>query len=60
MNTSTKFIKDYPTATDFFNEWATNGKDEGMEKGHTPSVSFMFKKLTRYLASPFSVLDCGC
>ena len=30
-------------ATEVFGEWAENGKDEGMEKGHAASVNEILK-----------------
>ena len=50
----------YPPAIEFFSEWAKLGKDEGMEKGHTPAVNFMIDKLQVQTSNPFSVLDFGC
>ena len=30
-------------ATDVFNDWAHRGKDEGMERGHSPAVNEMLE-----------------
>ena len=54
------FKDTYPSATTFFNEWAEIGKDEGMEKGHSDSVNFMFDQLSPKFKKPFSALDVGC
>ena len=49
--------------TDVFGEWAENGKDIGMEKGHTISVdemiSFAMEERTE-IGKNFSFLDLGC
>ena len=49
--------------TDVFGEWAENGKDIGMEKGHTISVdemiSFAIEERTE-IGKNFSFLDLGC
>ena len=50
----------YPSATNFFSEWAETGKDEGMEKGHADSVDFMFEILDSKFNNSFSALDVGC
>ena len=50
-------------ATEVFGEWAENGKDEGMEKGHTPSVNEILKFALRersLLNKSFNFLDMGC
>ena len=49
-----------PTAISVFNEWAKQGKDEGMAKGHQNSVNFMFNQLTMFFNDSFSALDVGC
>ena len=41
MGKTIKFKDTYPSATNFFSEWAETGKDEGMEKGHADSVDFI-------------------
>ena len=48
------------TATDLFSEWADNGRDEGMEKGHTASVNIMLERLLSGRNEPFTALDIGC
>ena len=60
MEKTTNFKDMYPLATDLFSQWAEIGKDEGMEKSHTPSVNFMIDKLKLKVKYPFSVLDIGC
>ena len=50
-------------ATDVFNDWAHRGKDEGMERGHGPSVREMLDAaLNRVLSETdsFSFADLGC
>lgn len=47
-------------ATDLFSEWAIVGRDEGMEKGHTPSVDIMLQHLLKNRKTPFSAIDIGC
>ena len=44
----------------FFSEWADNGRDEGMEKGHTASVNIMLERLLSGRNEPFTALDIGC
>jgi len=48
------------SATDLFSEWADNGRDEGMEKGHTASVDIMLERLLEGREKPFTALDIGC
>ncbi len=48
------------TATDLFSEWAENGRDEGMERGHTPSVEIMLSRLLDGWNKPFTAMDIGC
>ena len=46
-----------------FNSWALKGKDEGMEKGHTPAVNKMLNIIhseTSILNRSFNFLDIGC
>ena len=50
-------------ATEVFGEWAENGKDEGMEKGHSASVNEILKfalKERSLLHKSFNFLDMGC
>ena len=51
----------YPT--DVFSEWAKDGKDIGMEKGHAKSVdemiAYAFKERSHF-GKNFSFLDLGC
>lgn len=44
---------------DVFDNWAINGRDEGLEEGHAPSVKGMLEWATADLKS-FSFLDVGC
>ena len=50
-------------ATDVFSEWADIGKDEGMEKGHSPAVAEIltaaFEEMGN-LESDFDAIDAGC
>ena len=47
-------------ATELFSEWADAGRDEGMERGHTPSVEVMLDRLLDGRSEPFSAIDIGC
>ena len=50
-------------ATEVFGEWAENGKDEGMEKGHASSVNEILKfalKERTLINKSFNFLDLGC
>jgi len=50
-------------ATEVFSEWAGNGKDEGMERGHAASVEEMLSLAfaTNNLSQrPFAAIDIGC
>ena len=52
-------------AVDVFSEWAENGKDKGMERGHAPAVSEILTAaldaLPPYsLERGFSAIDAGC
>ena len=47
-------------ATDVFSEWAEQGRDIGMEKGHSASVSEMLEAAIPNLPQPFSAIDIGC
>ena len=50
-------------ATDVFHDWALNGKDEGMEKGHAASVNEMLSFISKQVAKSnqkFSAVDVGC
>ena len=48
------------SATDLFSEWAENGRDEGMERGHAASVNIMLERLLKGREQPFTALDIGC
>ena len=60
MRKKTKFLDIYPCATDVFSDWADQGRDEGMERGHAASVDFMFDKMADKFERPFKAIDCGC
>ncbi len=56
-----KTIKNYnKTPIEFFDVWAKNGKDEGMEKGHNQAVEFMIKKIREFKLSGKRGIDIGC
>ena len=42
-----------------FSDWVISGKDEGMEKGHSPAVKNMLEFSTKGLAD-YSFIDAGC
>ena len=50
-------------ATDVFHDWALVGKDEGMERGHSASVSEMLLFISQKVENStkqFSAVDVGC
>ena len=47
-------------ATDVFSEWASNNKDEGMQRGHAASVEVMLSLVEPYLKPKYSAIDVGC
>jgi len=47
-------------ATDIFSEWASNGKDEGMQRNHWNAVKKMFQILNKDQSQLFSFIDAGC
>ena len=48
-------------AINLFNNWVELGKDDGMEKNHTPSVNFMIDLIPEHIINNnFSCLDIGC
>jgi SAM-dependent methyltransferase len=47
-------------ATDIFSNWAKDGKDLGMETGHSKSVQTMLNLLLKNQNSPFDFIDAGC
>ena len=56
-------MSDLRQATDVFGEWAVQGKDLGMEKGHAAAVQEMldFALVERErMNKKFSFLDLGC
>jgi trans-aconitate methyltransferase len=53
-------LMDRQSATDVFSQWALIGKDEGMERGHAPSVKAMLELALQRVSSGFSAIDLGC
>ena len=47
-------------ATDIFSEWASIGKDKGMQRNHWNAVKKMFQILNKEQSQPFSFIDAGC
>ena len=47
-------------ATDIFSSWATTGRDEGMEKGHSAAVTEMLEVVIPKLIQSFTAIDIGC
>lgn len=47
-------------ATEVFGEWATLGKDAGMERGHAPAVNAMLEAAAPHLPEDFHAIDLGC
>ena len=47
-------------ATDIFSEWASIGRDEGMQKNHLVAVKNMFQMLIKDQFKSFSFIDAGC
>ena len=47
-------------ATDIFSEWASIGKDKGMQRNHWNAVKRMFQILNKDQSEPFSFIDAGC
>ena len=48
------------SATDVFSQWAIIGKDEGMERGHAPSVKAMLELALPKVKENFTAIDLGC
>ena len=48
------------SATEVFSQWALIGKDEGMEKGHAPSVKEMLELAIPRVKDGFTAIDLGC
>ena len=48
------------SAVELFGEWARLGRDEGMEKGHSPSVEEMISAVIARTPERFSAIDVGC
>jgi trans-aconitate methyltransferase len=42
-----------------FSDWVISGKDEGMQKGHSPAVKNMLEYSTKELTD-YSFIDAGC
>ena len=51
---------EHKSATEVFSQWALIGKDEGMERGHAPSVKAMLELALPKVQNNFSVIDLGC
>ena len=48
-------------AVELFNNWVDLGKDDGMERNHTPSVKYMLNLIPdQIINTKFSFLDIGC
>ena len=47
-------------ATEIFNQWVLDGKDEGMEKNHSNAVNVMLDEIIGSQTDPFSIIDAGC
>jgi len=48
-------------AVELFNNWVDLGKDDGMERNHTPSVKYMLNLIPdQIIKTKFSFLDIGC
>lgn len=45
---------------DVFSDWAKDGRDEGMAKGHAQSVQAMLDFALKDQSNPFSFIDAGC
>ena len=48
------------SAVDLFSEWARLNRDEGMERGHSPSVDAIISAVLGRLPSEFTAIDLGC
>jgi trans-aconitate methyltransferase len=48
------------SAIEVFSRWALEGRDEGMENGHAPSVEVMISKVLPRLGNQFKSIDVGC
>ena len=48
------------TPVEVFDEWATKGKDKGMETGHRKSVDAMLGFALQNINQPFRFIDAGC
>ena len=57
MNLNQKYKN---TPIEFFEAWAKEGKDRGMEKGHSDSVSFMINKIKKEKKIGSVGIDIGC
>lgn len=45
---------------DVFSDWAEDGRDEGMAKGHAQSAQSMLDYALKDQSKPFSFMDAGC
>ena len=48
------------SAIEVFSRWAMEGRDEGMENGHAPSVEVLISKALPRLRNQFKSIDVGC
>ena len=48
------------SAVELFGEWASLGRDEGMEAGHSPSVEEMISAVIGRTPEEFTAIDVGC
>ena len=48
------------TPIEFFDDWAKENKDEGMEKGHNDSVLYMIEKIKKEKKEGKIGIDIGC
>ena len=56
-------MSDLRSAVEVFDNWAKIGKDEGMEKGHSPAVGEMLEYIFEKMGDrkdKFSAIDIGC
>lgn len=63
MQSEATRMTDVRPAVDVFSDWAIEGRDEGMERGHAPAVGEMLAfGLTRTaeLGRSFRAIDVGC
>lgn len=53
-------LNDMKLPIDVFNEWAKDGRDERMAKGHSDSVNSMLDFALKGQGDPFTFIDAGC